>query len=352
LVCGGLLEFGATRADDWPMFGRDGSRNAVSSERGAPTWWSVEERDDGGAILGSGGIRWSAKLGTMTHGDPVVSNGLIWVGTNNFFNSEDKLDASVLACFRESDGKSVSFEELYRQPLRIDRFQDGTVLVGDHVYSYDERGLPICLAWNTGAAAWKQERSLGTGRATVIYADGCLYFRRVSGQMTLAKASPAGFTRLGEFMIPDHSQAPGATMPVIAGGRLYLRDDQRLHCYDVRANAAVGPQTVAKTIKLDVSKAAAPAAIGEASGETKIRTLRSVFVPTPQDVVDKMLEMAAVKKTDVVYDLGSGDGRIVITAAKKYGCKVVGYEIDKELVDSPDSYAATEISRGFRGHRE
>ena len=47
-----------------------------------------------------------------------------------------------------------------------------------------------------------------------------------------------------------------------------------------------------------------------------------------------MLELAAVKKTDVVYDLGSGDGRIVITAAKKYGCTAVGYELDKELVES------------------
>jgi uncharacterized protein (TIGR03000 family) len=52
------------------------------------------------------------------------------------------------------------------------------------------------------------------------------------------------------------------------------------------------------------------------------------FVPTPQDVVDKMLELAAVKKDDVVYDLGCGDGRIVVTAAKKYGCKATGFDID------------------------
>ncbi len=56
------------------------------------------------------------------------------------------------------------------------------------------------------------------------------------------------------------------------------------------------------------------------------------FVPTPQDVVERMLEMAQVKKGDVVYDLGSGDGRIVITAAKKYGAKAVGFEIDPDLI--------------------
>jgi len=56
------------------------------------------------------------------------------------------------------------------------------------------------------------------------------------------------------------------------------------------------------------------------------------FVPTPQEVVERMLALAEVKKGDVLYDLGSGDGRIVITAAKKYGVKAVGFEIDPELI--------------------
>ena len=55
------------------------------------------------------------------------------------------------------------------------------------------------------------------------------------------------------------------------------------------------------------------------------------FVPSPQEVVDKMVEMAGVKKGDVVYDMGSGDGRIVITAAKK-GARAIGFEIDGDLV--------------------
>jgi precorrin-6B methylase 2 len=56
------------------------------------------------------------------------------------------------------------------------------------------------------------------------------------------------------------------------------------------------------------------------------------FVPTPQEVVEGMLQLAQVKKGDTVYDLGSGDGRIVITAAKKYGVRAVGFEIDPELI--------------------
>lgn len=63
------------------------------------------------------------------------------------------------------------------------------------------------------------------------------------------------------------------------------------------------------------------------------------YVPTPQPVVDKMLELAAVTKNDVVYDLGSGDGRIVITAAKKYGVRGVGVDIDPERVKEANANA-------------
>ena len=56
------------------------------------------------------------------------------------------------------------------------------------------------------------------------------------------------------------------------------------------------------------------------------------FVPTPQDVVDRMLELAGVSENDVVYDLGCGDGRIVITAAERYGARGVGVDIDPQRI--------------------
>jgi SAM-dependent methyltransferase len=65
-----------------------------------------------------------------------------------------------------------------------------------------------------------------------------------------------------------------------------------------------------------------------------------LFIPTPQPVVEAMLELAEIKKTDVVYDLGSGDGRIVITAAKKYGARGVGIELDPALVKQARRNAA------------
>jgi SAM-dependent methyltransferase len=65
-----------------------------------------------------------------------------------------------------------------------------------------------------------------------------------------------------------------------------------------------------------------------------------IYVPTPQPVVDAMLELAQVKSRDVVYDLGSGDGRIVIAAAKRYGASGVGFEIDPALVKKARENAA------------
>ncbi len=63
------------------------------------------------------------------------------------------------------------------------------------------------------------------------------------------------------------------------------------------------------------------------------------YVPTPQDVVDKMLELAEVTSADVVYDLGCGDGRIPITAAKKYGARGVGVDIDPERIKESEANA-------------
>jgi ribosomal protein L11 methylase PrmA len=57
-----------------------------------------------------------------------------------------------------------------------------------------------------------------------------------------------------------------------------------------------------------------------------------IYVPTPQEVVDRMLELAELKPGDVLYDLGCGDGRIVVTAAKRYGVRSVGLDIDPKRV--------------------
>jgi SAM-dependent methyltransferase len=86
-------------------------------------------------------------------------------------------------------------------------------------------------------------------------------------------------------------------------------------------------------LALFVPLAAAPQAT-----QAPARTPDVIYVPTAQEVVEQMLELAKVKKGDVVYDLGCGDGRIPVTAAKKYGVHAVGIDIDpKRIADANDN---------------
>ncbi len=85
-------------------------------------------------------------------------------------------------------------------------------------------------------------------------------------------------------------------------------------------------ETPSPLLLRDADRQAAPAA--PTTGGTKSAVVFVEFVATPQDVVERMLEMAGVTKSDVLCDLGCGDGRIVVTAAREYGCRAVGYDLD------------------------
>src|SRR3984885_6417810 len=82
-----------------------------------------------------------------------------------------------------------------------------------------------------------------------------------------------------------------------------------------------------------------------AQGQDKpIREPDVIYVPTPYQVVDKMLSMADVRKGEIVYDLGCGDGRIPIMASKKFGVKSFGWDIDpKRVAESQDNIASNNI---------
>lgn len=83
--------------------------------------------------------------------------------------------------------------------------------------------------------------------------------------------------------------------------------------------------------QIQVAQSAAPA-----------RTPDVIFVPTPQSVVDEMLKVTNVKKGDVLYDLGSGDGRIVIAAAKRFGVRGIGIDIDPQRIAEANENARKE----------
>ena len=86
-------------------------------------------------------------------------------------------------------------------------------------------------------------------------------------------------------------------------------------------------------LALVVALAAAPCApVYAQDAATATRRPDVIYVPTPEEVVEAMLQVAKVTKNDVVYDLGSGDGRIPVTAAKKYGARGVGIDIDPQRI--------------------
>jgi SAM-dependent methyltransferase len=98
----------------------------------------------------------------------------------------------------------------------------------------------------------------------------------------------------------------------------------------VASAAAPLPAASSATPAASAVASATPAAADAAAAESQVPDIE--YVPTPQNVVDKMLEVAKVGKDDVLYDLGCGDGRIVVTAAKKFGIKAKGFDVDPQRV--------------------
>jgi outer membrane protein assembly factor BamB len=110
----------------------------------------------------------------------------------------------------------------------------GMVLVGDYLYGGHghKAGFPVCVEFLTGRVVWNGGRGPGSGSAAVVYADGELYFRYENGIVALIDATPDGYRLKGTFEIPG-VEKPSWPHPVVADGRLYLREQDALFCYDV-----------------------------------------------------------------------------------------------------------------------
>ncbi len=115
----------------------------------------------------------------------------------------------------------------------------GVIKVGDYLYGYSDGPGWICQDWKTGAEVWAN-KSLGKG--AVHYADGMLYcLDENNGTVALVEASPKGWTEHGRFKLDPQTKrrSPSGriwTHPVVVNGKLYLRDQELLHCYDVKGS--------------------------------------------------------------------------------------------------------------------
>jgi len=104
-----------------------------------------------------------------------------------------------------------------------------SVLIGDYLYGFSSAIL-TAIKFDTGEIAWR-DRSVGKG--SLVYADGNLYCFSENGVVGLVEATPGGYKEKGRFRIPQDS-LPTWTHPVVAGGRLYLRDQDTIYAFDVR----------------------------------------------------------------------------------------------------------------------
>jgi outer membrane protein assembly factor BamB len=113
----------------------------------------------------------------------------------------------------------------------------GVIWVGDYLYGGRDGGsIPWCADARTGKVLWTGRSSEGNGSVSVTYADGHLYWRYENGYVALVPATPKEYQETSGFKIAMPSGEPSWPHPVVVDGRLYLRDQDTLWCYDLRAN--------------------------------------------------------------------------------------------------------------------
>jgi outer membrane protein assembly factor BamB len=132
------------------------------------------------------------------------------------------------------DGDAYQAKLVYANKVMINH-HGGVVRVGDYLYGYSDGKGWVCQEFKTGRLVWSDK---GLGKGSLTCADGHLYLRSESGPGTIAlvEASPERYTETGRFDPADRSQEPSWPHPVIAGGRLYLRDQDVLLSYKVSVN--------------------------------------------------------------------------------------------------------------------
>jgi outer membrane protein assembly factor BamB len=131
------------------------------------------------------------------------------------------------------DGSQFDVEEVYFTPS-LPKAIGGTVKVGDYLYG-TSRGL-LCVTFTSGEVKW-EDRSIGA--SSICFADGNLYLHGENGDVALVEATPEQYVEKGRFTPPnppDRGNSKAWAYPVVANGRLYIRELGSLWCYDVQAN--------------------------------------------------------------------------------------------------------------------
>lgn len=153
---------------------------------------------------------------------PVIDNGRV-------FSAGARTGGALLELVAEGD--SAQAREVYFE-RKLSPSIGGAVLVDGYIYGTTRQGM-FCADFATGDIQWTER---GLGAASVCYADNRLYVRgHDSGEVALVEPSPQGYRERGRLTPAERSEAKAWPHPVVANGRLYLRDQGALLCYDVRS---------------------------------------------------------------------------------------------------------------------
>src|ERR1051325_1034402 len=155
--------------------------------------------------------------GTANVATPIVRANRI------FISSDYGTGGGVVEITPDNKAKEIYFTR------NMQNHHSSSVLVGDYLYGFSTLIL-TAMKFDTGEIAWR-DRSVGKG--SLVYADGNLYCFSENGVVGLVEATPTGYTEKGRFRIPQDS-LPTWTHPVVAGGRLYLRDQDTIYAFDIR----------------------------------------------------------------------------------------------------------------------
>jgi outer membrane protein assembly factor BamB len=176
-----------------------------------------------GVSLADGKRLWNYKApanGTANCCAPIVEGNLV-------FASSDYGTGGGLAKIIEVGSTQQAEEQYFEKKMHC--HHGGIVKVGDYMYS-NGGGPAICMNFKTGKIAWQAR---GSGKGSLVVADGMLYLLSENQEMTLAEATPDEYREHGKFKTQGHGR-PSWAHPVVAGGVLYIRDQESLTAYDVK----------------------------------------------------------------------------------------------------------------------
>ncbi len=248
--------------------GKDGALAALDKNTGVLLWRSKEWTDKAAysslVTAEVGGLRQFVQMtGESVAGVAAEDGRLLWryprrsstapvptpIVSGDCVYATSGYRAGCVLLELTAHGRDVSCAELYKNRNLVNH-HGGALLINGCVYGYDDNKGLVCQDWRTGDVAWKQEdygslwdkeHNRGVfGKMSLTCADGRLYcYGEDEGTVLLIEATPKGLIENGRFTIPEHSRLKRNsgkiwTHPVIADGKLYLRDQELIFCYDVK----------------------------------------------------------------------------------------------------------------------